>query len=143
QHGRGLGLDDGGTGQHVARAQVVERIDGNFAPAAEEGLPLAVRRTGAGCCGLPHALIQPRHLTDGGDAGVDEDDFLAARGVGVQFLVPDVKAVPDPVDKTSRVPVEAVERDVDLKDLLAVTHLRGALDSYWSVEPGAQPAGGL
>src|SRR5437899_9038798 len=43
QHGRGLGLDDGGTGQRVARVQVVERVVRNFAPVAEEGLPLTAR----------------------------------------------------------------------------------------------------
>ena len=42
--------------------------------------------------------------------------------------MPDVKAILDPVDQIGGVPVEAVERDVDLKDLLAVAHLGGALD---------------
>ena len=115
--------------------QVVERIDRNFAPAAEKGLPLAAWRTGAWTPRPPRALVLPRDFADGGDAGVDEHDFLAARGVGVEFFMPDVKAVLDPVDEIGGVPVEAVERDVDLKDLLAVAHLGGALDRDLSVEP--------
>ena len=47
QHRGGLGLDDGGTGQGMAGLQRVERIDRNFAPAAEEGLPLAAWRANA------------------------------------------------------------------------------------------------
>ena len=43
QHGRGLGFDDRRPGQRVARLQRVERIDGNVAPGAEKGLPLALR----------------------------------------------------------------------------------------------------
>src|SRR6266545_8235843 len=78
QHGRGFGLDDRGAGQGVAGVQIVEGIDRNFAPAAEEGLPLAARRTGAGCSRLPRALVLRRDLANSGDAGVDEDDFLTA-----------------------------------------------------------------
>ena len=79
---------------------------------------------------LSRISILSRDFADRRDAGVDEDDFLAARGVGVEFLVPDVKAVLDPLDEIGGVPVETVERYVDLKDLLAVAHLGGALDSH-------------
>ena len=78
--------------------------------------------------GLASRNRQPLHFADRRDAGVDEHHFLAARGVGVQFLVPDMKAVLDPVDEIGRVPVEAVERDVDLEDLLAIAHFGGTLD---------------
>ena len=39
-----------------------------------------------------------------------------------------MEALLDLVDQRSRVPVEIVQRHVDLKDLLAVAHLGGALD---------------
>ena len=54
-----------------------------------------------------------------------------------------VEAVLDLVDQRSRAPVEAVERDVDLENLLAVTHFRGAFRRHRPAEPGAQPAGAL
>ena len=69
-----------------------------------------------------------RDFADRRDARVDEHDLLAARSVGVELLVFDVKAVLDPVDEIGGIPVEAVERDVDLENLFAVAHLGGALD---------------
>ena len=46
-----------------------------------------------------------------------------------------MKAVLDPLDEVGGVPVETVERDVDFKDLFAVTHFGGTLDCHLSVEP--------
>ena len=102
QHRRGLGLDDRGTVQAVAGLEVVERVDRHVAPAAEEGRPLAARRAGAGRrCG-PGILPALRDGADGGDAGVDEHDLLAPRGVSVEFFVLDVKAVLDLIDEIFR-----------------------------------------
>src|SRR5258705_9675228 len=49
----------------------------------------------------------------------------------------------DVVDQRSRIPIEIVQRHVDLKDLLAIAHFGGTLDPDWSVEPAAQPPRGL
>ena len=50
------------------------------------------------------------------------------RGVGVELLMPTMKAVLDLVDEIGRVPVEIIQRHVDLENLFAVAHLGGALD---------------
>ena len=53
-----------------------------------------------------------------------------------------VKAILDLIDQGACVPVDAVERDVDLENLFAVAHLGGSFDSDGAVEPGAEPGGG-
>ena len=87
----------------MARPQIVERVDRHLAPVAEEGLPRAARRTrrrgGSGFA----VLVASRHGADRGDAGVDEHDFLAARGVGIEFLVPGMETILDPIDQVPRV----------------------------------------
>ena len=54
-----------------------------------------------------------------------------------------VKAVFDLIDQIGCVPVEVIERHVDLENLFAVAHLGGPLDCSGSTEPGTKPATGL
>src|SRR3954452_9563099 len=143
QHRRRLRLDDCGTVQGVPGPEIVERIDWHVTPAVEEGLPLATRRAGADRRCRPAILPALRDGTNRGDAGVDEHDLLAARGVGVEFLVLDVKTVLDLIDEIFRVPVQPIQRHVDFEDLFAVTHFAGALDGDRSIEPRPKPAHGL
>ena len=109
--------------------QRIERIDGDFAPAAEIRLARAL----SACKSMPaftaFALSASlRDFADGGDAGVDEHDLLAGRGIGVEFFVAAMEALLDLVDQRGRIPVETIERHVDLKNLLAIAHLGGAFD---------------
>src|SRR4029079_9756888 len=95
----------------------------------------------AGGCRWPCVLTGWRDSADRGDTRVDEHDLLAGRGIGVELFVLAMKTVLDPVDEIGRVPVETIQRYVDLENLLAVSHLGRALDRHRSLEPRAQPAG--
>src|SRR4051812_16192390 len=119
----------------MARLQLVQRIDWNFAPATEERLPLAAGYANARRPFLTCILITRRHRANRGDARIHEHDLLARRGVGVQFLVFAMKALLDPVDQIGAVPVETIERYVDLEDLLAVAHFGRPFDRHRSLEP--------
>src|SRR6185312_8944101 len=133
-HGGGLGLDDGGPFDGMPGLEIVEGMDIAVAPGAEErlalsaGLALRRRRDRRG---LPLAR---GHRADRGDAGVDEHDLLVARGIGVKLLMPPMKAILDRRDQRRRMEVDAMQRHVDLEDLLAIAHLGGALDLDRPVE---------
>src|SRR5262249_48433919 len=134
--------DNCGACDGVPGAEIVERIDIDLAPGAEEGLALAARLARRGCLYRPHAALARRHRADGGDAGVDEHDLLLARSIGVELLMPDMEAILDVGDQRGRIEVDAFEGNVDLEDLLAIAHLGGALDRDRTIEPAAQTRDG-
>src|SRR5579859_5526622 len=134
-----LGFNDRRSLDPVAGLEIVERVDVAFAPGAEEGFAPRSRLAGRGRWSRLRSALACRDRANGCDACIDEHDLLVARSVGVELFVPDVEAVLDVSDQRRRVEIDAVEWHVDLKNLLAITHLGGTLDLDLAIEPAAQP----
>lgn len=91
---------------------------------------LAVLSTGReGLC------TQLRELADDGRPCINDHDLLPRRVVGVKLAVPLVEPLNDVADEVSRVDVDVGDGHGDLVDLLAVSHVEGALHLDLPVEP--------
>src|SRR5580704_15642102 len=99
QDRRRLGLDNGRPGEPVARPEIVERVNVDLAPGAEEDSTARTRRTGGRCGNRPRLRFGYRDLSDRGNAGVHEHDLLLRRGIGVELLVAGVEARLDVLDQ--------------------------------------------
>src|SRR5690242_18409228 len=101
----GLGLDDRGPVQRVARLEIVQRIDIDLAPCAEEGLAPRPRPGGRRPLHRLRDVPACGHRADRGHACVDEHDLLIARGIGVKLFMPEMEALLDLGDQLGRVEI--------------------------------------
>ena len=104
-------------------------------------LPARAQRGIRACIGHP-LFRQARQATDRRGAGIHQHHIVLAQRIGEQRLMAVVEARRNPVQQVVRLPVEAVQRDVHLEDLLAIAHVGRALDRDLAGMAGRKPLAG-
>ncbi len=92
------------------------------------------RGAAGGRPGRPGSRGRIRQPADHRDAGVDQHRLLIRERVGVELLVAAVEGGGELREQIGRLPVDRIEADAHLEDLLAVAHVGRALHQHLALE---------
>ena len=84
-----------------------------------------------------------RQATDRRHAQIDDDGFAIPQGISEELLVADMEGFGDLGGEIPRVPINVIEGNADLENLLAIAHVGGALEAHLVAEGWPETAAAL
>ena len=142
QYGRHRAFHDRRARDLLPRRQRVEVVDRSRDPVVEINSALGTGR-GWRRSGQSWFLRQRRKNAGDGDPRVDQHRLLIGQRIGVELLVTAVKQLDELRQRVGSRPIDPVEPDRDLEDLLAIAHIDRPRRPRRAIERGAQPSQAL